>query len=228
MADATSVLRMRQAEAAFFANYLRVLIEWDARASVRIQQRGAVIGVWGAPPTECVSFIALPLSSAGEPLDAITDRTVSAGRMRDCLGDVTARPRGFAGRSINVPEPVSGPIELMRLPPKSDWEPGMTGTADHVSPIIDAAIAEFRARVPEDRNIERAQRVADEIWSRPGWSGVPIRALHTAKSLGFLAKPDAPVQALKHPGWSRFITPAGQVFSPEEIGTLSLRLPNLN
>lgn len=227
MSGLPPTLRMRQSECAFVANYLRVLVEWDARAAVRIQQRGTVVGIWGAPPTQCLTFIAVPLSSAGE--DPITDRTVSAGRLRDCLGDVSTTARGFGGRSINVPEAVVGSLELMRLPPREHWEPIKTGTAQDVVPGIDAAIGEFRQRVPQaPLDPTSGQRVADEIWSRPGWGTIPIRALHTAKSLGFLANSQAPVQAQTQTGWTRFITASGQVFSSAEVGTLSLRLTTLN
>lgn len=221
-----SVLRMRQAECAFVANYLRVLIEWDAKASVRMQQRGKVLGIWGAPPTECVTFIGVPLSSEGD--DPIHDRTVSAGRLRDCLGDVATPSRGFGGRDVNVPEPVMGNANLSMLPPMSGWTDVSAGEASETQPVIDAAISEFRQRVPESNLDPKAgQRVADEIWARPGWGEVPVRALHTARSLGFLAKPQAPVRSQAQPGWTRFITASGQVFAPEEIGTLSLRLTTL-
>jgi hypothetical protein len=46
----TAQVRMRQGEATFLASYLPVLQEWDARVSVRMQQRDSVIGVYGSPP----------------------------------------------------------------------------------------------------------------------------------------------------------------------------------
>jgi|GEM_PF-676617 len=210
----TAEVRMRQGEAAFLASYLHVLQEWDGRASVRMQQRDSIIGVYGSPPTECYSFVAIPLASAGDPDKSFGDRTVSVGRMRDCLGDVSTPARGVAGRPISIPEAITGAPSLAMLPPKSDWESVATSEVSQVAPIIESAIEEFKRRAP-DNDPEAAQRLADEIWDRPGWSGVPIRALHTARSLGFLAKPEAPVQAMTRPGWFRLVTPSGQIFAQE-------------
>ena len=215
---------MRYAEAAFLANYLQTLGEWDARASVRIQQRGAVIGVFGAPPTNCISFVALPLLAA--PMDsdkALVDHTVSAGRLRDIIGDVSIP--GIGERLVRLPDAVTGPAELSVLPPGDGWEALDQTRAGFLARIVEEATTDFKRRIPEGKaNSDEAQRVAQEIWSRPGWSDVPIRALHTARRLGFLAKSDAPVQAAKLQGWARLATPAGQVFAQESVGNLSLRL----
>lgn len=217
-------LHLRYPEATFLAGYLRVLVEWDARACVRLLQRRAVVGVFGAPPTGCLSFVALPLVTGD--LDApapVADRTVSAGRLRDIIGDVTVRVD--QDRIVQIPEAVTGPAELALLPPSDGWEASGSSAARTVVEVVDQAVAQFKSRVPNSQtDPEIAEREADRIWSRPGWEGIPIRALHTAKALGFLTNLDAQVAAARLPGWSRFSTPAGQVFTPDEVGTLSLRL----
>ncbi len=225
MADET-LLRMRHAEVVFLAGYLKQLMEWDAKACVRIQQRGSVAGFFGAPPTDCISFIAVPLSSAGELAAQVEDRTVSAGRMRDVLGDVSVAPRGFAGRQLKVPEPVSGPLELLDLPPTSGWELTEEALASAANPSIDAAVADFKSRVDPSAGLDEAaaQRVANEIWSRPGWSDLPIRILQTARLLGFLANDEAIIRSAQLTGWRRLSTGAGQVFSRNELANLSLPL----
>ena len=225
MAD-TAVLRMRHSEVVFLAAYLKQLVDWDARACVRIQQRGSAAGFFGAPPTGCISFIALPLSSAGEQQDQVHDRTVSAGRLRDILGDVTVAPRGFAGRELKMPDPASGPLELLELPPTSGWELTAEGSAADAVPSIDAAIAEFRRRVGAGPDVDEAaaQRVANEIWSQQGWGEVPIRVLQTAKLLGFLANEEALIQTAHLAGWNRLRTGAGQVFAKTEASNLTLSL----
>ncbi|MGV1036172.1 MAG: hypothetical protein ACOYD0_03970 [Candidatus Nanopelagicales bacterium] len=217
-------LHLRYSEAVFLAGYLRVLVEWDGRACVRLLQRRNVVGVFGAPPTGCLAFIALPLVT-GE-LDApvpVADRTISAGRLRDIIGDVTVRVD--QDRIVQIPEAVTGPSELALLPPSDGWQASGSSTTRTVVEVVDQAVAQFKSRVPNtDVNPEIAEREADRIWSRPGWEGVPVRALHTAKSLGFLNNLDGQVSAARLPGWSRFSTSAGQVFTPDEVGTLSLRL----
>lgn len=215
---------MRHAEVVFLASYLNSLTEWDARASVRIVQKDRVVGFFGAPPTGCITFVAVPLSSAGEPEEVVHGRTVSAGRMRDVLGDVSLPPRGFAGRRLRVPDPVTGPLELLTLPPLSGWERTGSTTAAELSPLIDGALGEFRRRVPQDANVDAAaaQRVAEEIWSRPALDDVPMRAVHTAHRLGFLSKESATVDAAIAPGWTRLATPSGQVFTAEGTSNLTL------
>lgn len=228
MAD-NAQLNMRHGEVVFLAAYLQQLVAWDARACVRIQQRGAVAGFFGAPPTGCISFIALPLSSEGDAEAQVEDRTVVAGRLRDILGDVTVSPRGFAGRQLKMPDPVAGPLELLDLPPTADWELTADGVAADLTPSLDAATAEFRKRVPVGQGIDEAsaQRVANEIWSGQGWGGVPIRLLQTARLLGFLTNEEAAVQAAQIDGWDRLATGAGQVFSRTDSGNLTLELSAL-
>lgn len=225
MADG-AMLRMRHGEVVFLAAYLKQLIEWDARACVRIQQRGSVAGFFGAPPTGCISFVALPLSSEGPPDEHVDDRTVSAGRLRDILGDVTVVPRGFAGRQLKMPDPVSGPLELLDLPPMTGWESRADGDAIDAMPSLDAATADFRKRVPPNGGVddETAQRIANEIWSRKGWGDLPIRVLQTAKLLGFLSNTEAAIHSAHIAGWDRLATGAGQVFSKTENSNLTLSL----
>ncbi len=215
---------MRHAEVVFLASYLNNLTEWDARASVRITQRDRVVGFFGAPPTGCITFVAVPLSSAGEPEEVVHGRTVSAGRMRDILGDVSLPPRGFAGRKLRVPDPVTGPLELLTLPPLSGWEGVGSTTAGDLNPLVEQALAEFRRRVPEGGDVDAAaaQRVAEEIWSRPAPGGVPMRAVHTARRLGFLTNAEAQVGAATTAGWTRLATPSGQVFTPDGASNLTL------
>lgn len=225
MADAT-VIRMRHSEVVFLAAYLQKLAEWDARGCVRLQQRGSFVGVFGAPPTGCISFIALPLSSAGEASEQVQDRTVSAGRLRDIIGDVSRAPRGFAGREIRIPEPVTGPLELMDLPPSAGWQVTGEGVASDALVDVEAAVADFASRAGEPGSIpdDQAQRIANEIWSRTGWGGLSVRVLHTASRLGFLSNEEAAIKAATGDGWQRLATGAGQVFARDSVGNLSLPL----
>ena len=214
-------------DAAFLAGYLQVLIGWDARACVRIQQRGSAIGFFGSAATGCITFVALPLPHSHD--EDGRDVTVSAGRLRDVLGDVTSPKEGHI-RELRIPDPVTGPLELLDLPPLTNWEVNATAVASDVLEPLDVAVAEFKRRVPPGGLVSPAesQRVAEEIWSRPGWAGVPLRAIHTAKALGFLANATATVRSAKVPGWSRLATPSGQVFTPDSARNLALPLHVLN
>jgi hypothetical protein len=217
---------MRHGEVVFLAAYLQKLVEWDARACVRMQQRGAFVGIFGAPPTGCVSFVALPLSSVEEASDGLRDRTVSAGRLRDIIGDVSRAPRGFAGREVRVPEPVTGPLELMNLPPSSGWKVTAEASASAALPGLEAAVADFSNRVGQPGSIpdSQAERIANEIWSRTGWGELPIRVLHTAARLGFLSNDEAVIRSASVDGWTRLATGPGQVFAHGSVDNLKLPL----
>ncbi|MES4833575.1 hypothetical protein ABVB25_41655, partial [Streptomyces anthocyanicus] len=69
-------------------------------------------------------------------------------------------------------------------------EAGLPGP-DALRALVAAAVAEFRTRMeelaPEDRTRGELDRVGREIWSRTvGETGLPVRAVHAAQSLGFL------------------------------------------
>ncbi|MET9111211.1 hypothetical protein ABZX29_32185, partial [Streptomyces zhihengii] len=80
---------------------------------------------------------------------------------------------------------------------------------------VAAAVAEFRARdeaLPaEQRTRAERDRIGREIWSREvGATGLPLRAVHAAQSLGFL-RPGVPVALLSSGAWLRLRTPYGSV-----------------
>lgn len=231
MAD-IQALYIKHAEAVFLARYLAKLVEWDAKACVRLRRKGRVVGVYGAPPTGCISFVALPIQEEhafdDSTPDPDLDRVVSAGRLRDVLGDVSHAPVGDSNRRLQIPEAVTGPTELAMLPPQQGWEvEGQIGAG-----VLDGGVAkaldDYRSQIdPESTAPDaaaRAQRVADEIWARPIVGTLPTRGAHTAKLLGFLSNPDVNITILNNRGWTRLNSPSGQVFCPEEFGSLALRL----
>lgn len=203
-------LALAPTEATFLAGYLGRLRSWDEWAAVRLQVRGRVVGVYAALPMGVLSLVVLPL--AAPPADADTadlDVTVLAGRFRDILGDVSAAAPGT--RQVQVPDEVSGPVALTRLPPRDGWSQIQSGVADDLAAPVAAAVAAFREQVPAGGSL-MADLVAAQAWDGPGWGGVPLAGLHAASLLGFLAQPQAPVRTAEAPGWSRLVTPAGQVF----------------
>jgi len=202
-------LPLRYDEAAYVAAYLRRLTTWNQRAVVRLQLSGNTLGVFGAPPFDCVSFIAVPLS---EPLDdpVVLDVSVSAGRLRDVIGDVSARSQVL--RLVAVPDAVAPVAELAVLPPRSPWLSADRGMAGDVRPMVASAVQEFTTRSAGVQQQIILQSLADEIWSRPGWGGLPLRSLHAAQSLGLLAHDGLQIQTATCQGWKRLSTPGGQIF----------------
>ncbi|MEU0808723.1 hypothetical protein [Streptomyces sp. NPDC005970] len=186
-------------EAADLAAFLARLIHYDRAAAVRLQAGGGVLAVFGRPP----SFEVLAIRTARLTVDTVLDTTVSAGQFADAL-DAGARgltgggpvPEGLA---VAVPEAVTGPPWAGLLPPRGGWRrmPGLPAV-DEVRGAVTAAVAEFRARdaaLPEERRTRAERdRIGREIWSRTlGETGLPLRVVHAAQSLGFLRPARTPV-----------------------------------
>ncbi|MES4906432.1 MULTISPECIES: hypothetical protein [unclassified Streptomyces] len=230
-------------EAADLAAFLARLIHYDRAAAVRLQAGGGVLAVFGRPP----SFEVLAIRTARLAADTVLDTTVSAGQLADALdagarrradGGAAAAPDGPAGLAVAVPDAVTGPPWAGLLPPRGGWRrvPGLPGAAE-VRGAVASAVAEFRARdaaLPEERRTRAERdRIGREIWSRTlGGTGLPLRAVHAAQSLGFLrpartAEPVAAAVAPGGPGGGATATAPG----PEQLallaagGWLRLRTP---
>ncbi len=114
-----------------------------------------------------------------------------------------------------------GPLDLLSLPPMSGWQRSESVKAGDLSEPLDLALAEFRRRVPPQDEVDSdvAQRVAQQIWSTPSVGGVPLRAVHTARQLGFLSNDDATVDAATLPGWARLSTRQDRSSPPKAAQT---------
>ncbi|KQX52884.1 MULTISPECIES: hypothetical protein [unclassified Streptomyces] len=194
-------------EAAALAAFLTRLVHYDRAAAVRLQADGGALAVFGRPP----SFEVLAIRTA-RLVDAVgLDATVSAGELLEGIEE-------SAGKAV-VPDSVTGPPWTGVLPPRAGWQPvaGLPGTAE-MRGAVAAAVAEFRARdeeLPEGRRT-RAERdlIGREIWSRTlGATGLPLRAVHAAQSLGFLPPEgtEAPVALFASGPWLRLRTPYGSI-----------------
>ena len=193
-------------EARFLAGHLRRLTGWDERAAVRLLTRGQAVAVVGSTPMGAMSFIAVPTAASPPLLDTV----VSAGRLRDLLGDVAS---GSGARDLVVPDDVGPVADLAVLPPDGPWIPAERATAGDVTPLVVAAIERFRADVAAlPAGSAAAEDLAERTWDTRTWGGLPLRALHAARSLGLLNRDAARVESATCAGWKRLRTPAGQVF----------------
>ncbi|MBA6437164.1 hypothetical protein [Streptomyces sp. GMR22] len=208
--------------------------------AIRTARLEAIVGTEAAPDTPHTPNT--PHTSAGAAGGAgALDTTVSAGEFADALDTARAarttdgsesRDRGLV---VTVPQAVTGPPWAGVLPPRGGWR-RVTGPpgVDEVRGAVAAAVAEFRARdaaLPEERRTRAERdRIGHEIWSRTlGDTGLPLRAVHAAQSLGFLrpvraAAPAAtghgsgvataapePLALLAAGGWLRLRTPYGSI-----------------
>ncbi|MFD6190140.1 hypothetical protein [Streptomyces sp. NPDC060275] len=175
-----------EGEAADLAAFLSRLLHYDRSAAVRLQAAGTALAVFGRPPSfEVLAVRAVRLAKPYENgLDATLDVTVSAGELLESVDEPAA--------TSGVPGAVTGPPWAGVLPPRGGWrtEAGLPGP-DALRALVAAAVAEFRTRTdelaPEARTRAELDRVGREIWSRTvGETGLPVRAVHAAQSLGFL------------------------------------------
>ncbi|MFI8321014.1 hypothetical protein [Streptomyces sp. NPDC085529] len=192
-------------EAAALAAFLTRLVHYDRAAAVRLQAGGGALAVFGRPP----SFEVLAIRTA-RLVDAVDlDITVSAGELLDGIEET-------AGKAV-VPAAVTGPPWAGVLPPRTGWRPveGLPAAAE-LRGAVAAAVAEFRRRdeeLPEERRTRAERdRIGRAIWSRTlGATGLPLRAVHAAQSLGFLPPQDLPVALMAAGPWLRLRTPYGSV-----------------
>jgi hypothetical protein len=205
-----TTIRLGKDEVLHLAGFLGRILGWDERSAVRIVQRGRVVGFYSALPMDVLAFIALPGEVAAPDGAAIEDLdvTVSAGRLRDIIGDTAALGPVV---EVRLPDSVTGSPALAMLPPAGPWSPGEKGMAGDLAPVVDAAVAEFRAHVPKAGSLN-STLLAEAAWDAPGYGALPMRALHAARLLGFLSHAGARIETATITGWKRLSTPSGQIF----------------
>lgn len=143
-----------------------------------------------------MSFVALPL--AGSPVSGV-DATMTLSSARSALqGDVFV----VEGEIASAPA-------LSVLPPAEGWHLPIPGVSGDLLPKVEESIAEFRQRSPL---VADTQVLADQLWNRPAFGGLPMRMLHAACRLGFLTDDGSRVTACTTSGWKRLTTVRGQIF----------------
>ncbi|MFI8090334.1 hypothetical protein ACIF9R_18750 [Streptomyces sp. NPDC086080] len=210
-----------EGEAADLAAFLSRLLHYDRSAAVRLQAAGTALAVFGRPPSfEVLAVRAVRLAKPYENgLDVGLDVTVSAGELLESVDESAA--------TALVPGAVTGPPWAGVLPPRGGWrtEPGLPAPGA-LRGLVAASVAEFRSRTeelaPELRTRAELDRVGREIWSRTvAETGLPVRAVHAAQSLGFLR--GAEQTLLSSGAWLRLRTPYGSV-AVRRAGTGALGL----
>ncbi|MFD7686231.1 hypothetical protein [Streptomyces sp. NPDC059781] len=196
-------------EAADLAAFLSRLLHYDRSAAVRLQAAGTALAVFGRPPSfEVLAVRAVRLAKPYENgIDVTLDVTVSAGELLESVDESAA--------TAAVPGAVTGPPWAGVLPPRGGWraEPGLPAPRE-LSGLVAASVAEFRSRTeglaPELRTRAELDRIGREIWSRTvAETGLPVRAVHAAQSLGFLRGGEQ--ELFSSGAWLRLRTPYGSV-----------------
>lgn len=193
-----------EGEAADLCAFLTRLLHYDRAAAVRLQGAGEAVAVYGSPASfEVLAVRAVRLAEPAESLDV----TVSAGELLEAVDEGAA--------VAVVPAAVTGPAWAGLLPPRGGWRTESALTGEALRGLVAAAVAEFRALVEEIPPQERTRSALDgtgrRIWSRTvDGTGLPVRAVHAAQSLGFL-RPGPGPQILSCGSWLRLRTPYGSV-----------------
>ena len=173
-------------------------------------------GFWGAAIVltfACFPYVLLPVSAALRGLDPAQEEVArSLGKTpREIAGDLVlrqVRPSITAGAK----EHAIITFELERfaiLPPAEGWQLPIHGVCGDIIPGVDAAIAEYRRRAA---SVVDPQALAEQIWERPSFGGLPLRVLHAARRLGFVTDDGSRMTACTMTGWKRLTTVRGQVF----------------
>lgn len=186
----------------------RLQLRWEPLQAARVVTTPRAVGVFTAPPMGVLAFMAVPLTeSPAQPVDTI----VALSALADCL------PLAADGGAdlLALPQVVVAPgaiPSVLHLPPEDGWQMPLHGVAGDLVPRVEEAVAEFALRTA-GMSDHVQQTVAEEIWSRPGWGGLPLRALHAAHRLGFLPQDRSRVSSAANGPWRRFSTVRGQVFT---------------
>lgn len=202
-------IRLAEPEARFLEGFCRRQLRWDAALPARVVTSERALGVFTCPPMGVLAFLAVPTVEQVDPDDAV-DAFVPLQQFADLVRD-----SGQTGMVLaELPRalvPVGSAPSLQHLPPTDGWQLPIFAVSGDLVPMVDDATAEFEARsagLPP-----RAQEtVAEEIWDRPGFGGLPLRALHAARRLGMIANDSAKVSAATCGPWKRLSTSRGQVF----------------
>jgi hypothetical protein len=202
-------IRLAEPEARALESFCRRQLRWDEQMPARVVTAANALGVFTAPPLGVLVFVAVPSVgpvAEGDAVDAIVPLGQFADQLRtDALTgmDPATLPRAVV--------PIGAAPTLQHLPPTDGWQLPIFGVSGDLVPVVDDATAEFEARtagLPP-----RAQEaVAEEIWERHAFGGLPLRALHAARQLGMITTDRAKVSAATSGPWKRFSTPRGQVF----------------
>ena len=205
---ARSLITTANLDAKALEGYARRQLRWDPLMAARVVTTPRALGVFTAPPMGVLAFMAVPVTQA---LDEQVETVVGLLALAECLP--LAADEGIDLWEIPQVRVAPGSIpSVLHLPPEDGWHMPLHAVAGDLIPLVSQALAEFEAR-SVGLSEHGQQSVAEEIWSRPAWGGLPMRVLHAAYRLGFIPQDMSRVSSAANGPWRRFTTVRGQVFS---------------
>lgn len=197
-------IELDEPEARALEAFSRRQLRWDARLPARVVSTPSALGVFTAPPLGVLVFVAVPRTGSEDVIDV----TVQLSDLADALLGGPFDTDSLR-RAVVPPGPAPS---LTHLPPSDGWQIPMPAISGDLIGPIDAATIEFQSRAA-GLSPAQQEEIAEEIWCRPAFGGLPLRALHAARQLGMLTNDSARVSAATCGQWKRLSTVRGQVFS---------------
>lgn len=197
-------IHLAEPDARSLESFCRRQLHWDARLAARLVTTPRALGIFTAPPLGVLAFVAVPQYGADESVDVTVQLADLADALRGGPLEIDALPR-----AIVPPGPTPS---VTHLPPSEGWQVPMHGISGDLVPPVEAATQEFARRSAGLTQSEQ-EEIAEEIWRRPAFGGLPLRTLHAARKLGMLTDDMARVSAATCGQWKRLSTVRGQVFS---------------
>lgn len=192
-------------EARVLAAFGRRQLAWDPMLAARVVSAKNAIGIYTAPPMNILAFMAVSATDVPD-----LDVTVTLSSLVEAL-EAAADADGRFDIGTSDPAPASWAVGLSMLPPSEGWQIPMYAVAGDLIVDVDAARDEFSRRA-RDVSAAEQQVIAEQIWDRTAWAGLPMRMLHAAKRLGLLNADRSRVAAATCGTWRRLSTPLGEVF----------------
>lgn len=210
---APRLITLAEPDARVLALVGRRQVEWDPIAAVRIVVGRNAIACYVVLPMDVMSMIAVPAQVSDEAVNAAANVSLSSfvTGLEDALDknevicfDIDSLP--------TVSATVGQGLTLAQLPPHDGWQMPINGVSSDVTPLVKDAVEEFRQRTV-GMSERQAAPIAEEIWSRSAWAGLPMRTLHAARRLRLLTDEPLRVTASTSGPWKRLSTPRGQLFT---------------
>ena len=207
------LVTLAEPDARILALVGRRQVEWDPLAAVRLSVGLNAIACSVVLPMDVLCMVAVPADVDAVAVNAnvtvslssfVTGVESALAEGEDIRFDIDSLP--------TVTAPVGPGLTLAQLPPRDGWQMPMHGVSSDVTPLVKEAVEEFRQR-SAGLSERQAAVIAEEIWSRPAWAGLPMRTLHAARRLRLLTDEPLRISASTSGPWKRLSTPRGQLFT---------------
>ncbi len=188
-------------------------IEWDPLSAVRMTVGRSAIACYVVLPMDVMCMVAVPAQVSSEAVDAVV--TISLSSFVTGLEDALGRGEEIRFDLDSLPSvtaPIDQGLTLAQLPPRDGWQMPIHGVSSDVTPLVKEAVEEYRQRTA-GMSERQAAPIAEEIWARSAWAGLPMRTLHAARRLRLITDEPLRITAATSGAWKRLSTPRGQLFT---------------